>query len=135
MLPHTLKPEDHYRLHKSPEDRIQHGVDHENYAYQLALDMETAPSALYMMSRGTKLFVTWALGSNFNTKFRLVGPWAFPDAERIMKTELWTTIRRRGGFFGKTLSFCFHTYHANSIIQGWWYCPLFLFRYLGLLIP
>lgn len=84
-----------------PEDRrIQYGVDHENYAYQLAIDMESAPSALYMLTRGPKMFITWALGANFNTKFRLIGPWAFEGAEDIMKGELWQTVTRRGGFFG-----------------------------------
>ncbi|RFU24649.1 hypothetical protein B7463_g11692, partial [Scytalidium lignicola] len=106
QLPRQLKPEDHYRLHMSKDNRIQYGVDHENYAYQLALDMESAPSAAYMFSRGPKMFITWALGANFNTKFRLIGPWAFNGAEKIMKTELWSTITRRGGFFGTTLSHC-----------------------------
>lgn len=46
------------------------------------------------------MFLTWALGANFNTKFRIIGPWAFDGAEEIMKTELWSTITRRGGFFG-----------------------------------
>lgn len=46
------------------------------------------------------MFAVWALGANFNTKFRLIGPWAFDDAESIMRDELWETITRRGGFFG-----------------------------------
>ncbi|KAH8812272.1 hypothetical protein F5884DRAFT_820216 [Xylogone sp. PMI_703] len=102
MLPHELKPEDHYllRMRESKNHRIQYCVDHENYAYQLAVDMESAPSAAYMLTRGPKMFLTWALGANFNTKFRIIGPWAFDGAEHIMKTELWSTITRRGGFFG-----------------------------------
>ncbi|KAH8593605.1 hypothetical protein B0O99DRAFT_206776 [Bisporella sp. PMI_857] len=99
-LPHPLVKEEHYRLHMPEDRRIQYGVDHENYAYQLALDMESAPSASYMLTRGPKMFITWALGANFNTKFRLIGPWAFQEAEGIMKGELWETITRRGGFFG-----------------------------------
>lgn len=82
------------------ERRIQYGVDHENYAYQLAMDMESAPTAAYMLTRGPKMFTTWALGANFNTKFRLIGPWAFKEAEDIMNNELWETITRRGGLFG-----------------------------------
>lgn len=100
MLPHPLVKDEHYRLHMSVDRRIQYGVDHENYAYQLALDMESAPSATYMLTRGPKMFMTWALGANFNTKFRLIGPWAFKGAENIMKEELWQTITRRGGLFG-----------------------------------
>jgi dimethylaniline monooxygenase (N-oxide forming) len=108
LLPHPLDPkEDHYRLHMPADHRIQYGVDHENYAYQLALDMESAPSAFYMLTRGYKMLVTWALGANFNTKFRLVGPWAFDDAEEIMKGELWETVTRRGGFFGMSRSLSF----------------------------
>ncbi|KAH8665114.1 hypothetical protein BGZ60DRAFT_489609 [Tricladium varicosporioides] len=99
-LPHPLVKEEHYRLHISQDRRIQYGVDHENYAYQLATDMEAAPAASYMLTRGPKMFTTWALGANFNTKFRLIGPWAFKEAEEIMKNELWETITRRGGFFG-----------------------------------
>jgi dimethylaniline monooxygenase (N-oxide forming) len=100
LLPHSLVPNDHYKLHVSNEDRIQYGVDHENYAYQLALDMESAPSFSYMLTCGPRMFLTWALGANFNTKFRIIGPWAFDGAEEIMRTELWSTITRRGGFFG-----------------------------------
>lgn len=99
-LPHPLVNEEHYRLHMPEDRRIQYGVDHENYAYQLAIDMESAPTASYMLTHGPKMFITWALGANFNTKFRLIGPWAFKGAEDIMKEELWETITRRGGFFG-----------------------------------
>ncbi|RDW75528.1 FAD protein [Coleophoma cylindrospora] len=100
QLPHPLVNEEHYRLHLPKDRRIQYGVDHENYAYQLAMDMESAPSASYVFCLGPKMFITWALGANFNTKFRLIGPWAFKGAEEIMKEELWQTITRRGGFFG-----------------------------------
>ena len=44
MIPRHLLPRDepHYRL-KSPRNaRIQYGVDHESYVYQLALDMNSA---------------------------------------------------------------------------------------------
>ena len=104
LLPHSLIPNEHYKLHVSDGERIQYGVDHENYAYQLALDMESAPSFSHMLTRGPRLFLTWALGANFNTKFRLIGPWAFDGAQEIMRTELWGTITKRGGFFGR---FCY----------------------------
>lgn len=52
------------------------GVDHERYAYQLALDMGTASRAGYVLKKhGWKVFFTWAMELNFNTKFRIVGPW------------------------------------------------------------
>ncbi|KAJ0126465.1 Uncharacterized protein HZ326_30434 [Fusarium oxysporum f. sp. albedinis] len=48
MAPHklsNLKAEDeiHYKLHSKYDDRVTYGVDHESYAYQLALDMNSAP--------------------------------------------------------------------------------------------
>lgn len=81
------------------------GVDHESYAYQLALDMGSAPTISYVFSRGWKVFFTWAFGSNFNTKFRLVGPWKWADgAEEIMSHELFDVVKRSGGFVCKCLS-------------------------------
>jgi dimethylaniline monooxygenase (N-oxide forming) len=114
-IPRPLLPRDepHYRLHHPKGSRIHYGVDHESYAYQLALDMGSAPGILEILGRardmtvrgkqGWKLPVTWALGANYNTKFRLRGPWAIPDgdAEDMMVTEVWTTILRRRLFFGR----------------------------------
>ena len=80
--------------------RDKRGVDHESYAFQLALDMGAAPTATHVLRRhGWKVFFTWAMGPNFNTKFRLVGPWAAPgEAAEIMRTELFNVVRRTGGF-------------------------------------
>jgi len=79
--------------------RTKHGVDHESYAYQLALDMGSAPKASYVLRRyGWRVFFTWAMGPNFNTKFRLVGPWADEEtAARIMAGELFAVVSRSGG--------------------------------------
>lgn len=74
------------------------GVDHEAYAYQLALDMGAAPKATYVARKGWRLSFVWALGSNFNPKFRLVGPWRCEaEAEAIMRGELFSVVRRSGG--------------------------------------
>ncbi|EJP63556.1 dimethylaniline monooxygenase [Beauveria bassiana ARSEF 2860] len=74
------------------------GVDHESYAYQLALDMGAAPTWRAVARRGWRCAYTWAMGSNFNTKFRLVGPWRDEAvAEDIMKGELYEVVRRSGG--------------------------------------
>lgn len=75
------------------------GVDHEGLAYQLALDMGAAPKATHVLRKhGWKVFFTWAMGPNFNTKFRLVGPWAAPEeAAEIMRTELFDVVKRTGG--------------------------------------
>lgn len=102
-LPAPLKPEDHYKLHPSPSSRIQYGVDHESYAYQLALDMGSAPSFTDVAAKGWKLAMCWALSANVNTKFRLVGPWKWEGAQQVMETEIWATVTRRRGFFGKFL--------------------------------
>ncbi|KAK0612524.1 hypothetical protein B0T17DRAFT_543883 [Bombardia bombarda] len=103
--------EPHYRLKMPATARIRYGVDHESYAYQLALDMDAAPSLAEILQlawvgktdvAGTwyKLPLVWALGANFNAKFRLRGPWRWEGAEEVLVGELWDTVERRGGFFG-----------------------------------
>ncbi|KAM0395488.1 hypothetical protein ACHAQC_005344 [Fusarium culmorum] len=101
-----LKSEDeeHYRLHTKSTDRVTYGVDHESYAYQLALDMNSAPGFTDILSRATltnvsgtfRLLIIWAFGAHFNTKFRLMGPWAWEGAEELLvSNEFWETITRR----------------------------------------
>jgi hypothetical protein len=77
------------------------GVDHESYAYQLALDMGAAPTFWHMVRKhGWKTVYTWAMGPNFNSKFRLVGPWANTRvAVPIMEGELFGVVKRSGGLF------------------------------------
>ena len=105
-LPATLTPQDHYKLHHPPGSRINYGVDHESYAYQLACDMGSAPSFTEVIRMGWKVAVTWALSAQVNTKFRLVGPYKWEGAKKVMEMEIWDTIARRRGFFGHfTLSF------------------------------
>ncbi|KAF2434419.1 dimethylaniline monooxygenase [Tothia fuscella] len=84
-LPAPLKPENHYCLHHVLSSRIQCGVDHESYAYQLACDMGSAPSFTSTATRG---------------KFRLEGPWKWEGAQKVMETEIWETIARRRFFIG-----------------------------------
>ncbi|KAH8721245.1 Dimethylaniline monooxygenase [N-oxide-forming] 2 [Beauveria bassiana] len=56
----------------------------------LALDMGAAPTWRAVARRGWRCAYTWAMGSNFNTKFRLVGPWRDEAvAEDIIKGELY----------------------------------------------
>ncbi|KAL7624906.1 hypothetical protein AAE478_004120 [Parahypoxylon ruwenzoriense] len=108
--------EPHYRLVSKENARIRHGVDHESYTYQLALDMGSALAFGEVLwlgfrtpnegGRGNngyrwKLPLTWALGANFNTKFRLRGPWRWDGAVEVITTELWDTVARREIFFGK----------------------------------
>jgi dimethylaniline monooxygenase (N-oxide forming) len=107
-LPTRLKPEDekHYQLAQIPGARITYGVDHESYAYQLALDMDSAPGFLNVLRFfSPKLFVVWALGANFNTKFRLQGPWKWEGAAHLLVSEeFWMTITRRPFVFGERRS-------------------------------
>lgn len=92
--------------------RITYGVDHDSYAYQLALDMQTAPSfteimqlAWKMPRRWWRLPLVWALGVNFNTKFRLRGPWQWDGAVEVLTGELWATVSRRNLLFGAKIGF------------------------------
>ncbi|CAP65622.1 uncharacterized protein PODANS_6_11110 [Podospora anserina S mat+] len=112
--PLSITDEPHYKLKMNNRSRIQYGVDHESYAYQLALDMGAASGFSQVLSRGWayqtskgrrnggwyKLPLVWALGANFNTKFRLTGLWKWKGAEHVLVEELWATVERRGGFFG-----------------------------------
>lgn len=98
-LDYKLHPRGEYNFHAA-----KGGVDHESYAYQLAVDMEAAPTISHVMRQGWKVFFTWAMGSNFNPKFRMVGPWRVDDvAVGIMEGELYDVVKRSGGFVCKFL--------------------------------
>ncbi|TDZ14215.1 Dimethylaniline monooxygenase [N-oxide-forming] 2 [Colletotrichum orbiculare MAFF 240422] len=78
--------------------KTKHGVEQESYAYQLALDMGAAPTLSFVWHHGYRAFFTWAMGSNFNTKFRLVGPWKWETgALAIMRSELYNVVKQTGG--------------------------------------
>lgn len=77
-------------------------VDHESYAYQLALEIGSAPCITHILTKGWKVLFTWAMGPNFNTKFRLVGPWKKErEAEEIMRNELFDVVKQSGGYVCK----------------------------------
>lgn len=112
----NTRDEAHYKLHTKSSDRVTYGVDHESYAYQLALDMNSAPGIVDIwritwttqnltMRSMCRLFIIWAFGTHFNTKFRLIGPWAWGSATEILVSdEFWHTITRRPLLFGETLT-------------------------------
>lgn len=101
LEPYELDYQLHARGNYSFWD-TKRAVDHESYAYQLALDMGSAPRAWAVMKKGFKVFYTWAMGSNFNTKFRMIGPWKWNEgAESIMRNELFNVVKRSGGFVCK----------------------------------
>ena len=79
------------------------------HSYRLARDTGAAPSLLQVLAFGPIVFLTWALGPNFNTKFRLVGPWKWSGAPAIMKGEHWRVIRRRKGFLSESKIFAFNS--------------------------
>ncbi|KAI8293290.1 Dimethylaniline monooxygenase [Colletotrichum sp. SAR11_240] len=96
---------DHYEIDYALKARgghdlfkTKHGVEQESYAYQLALDMGAAPTFTFMRRQGFRAFLTWAMGSNFNSKFRLVGPWKWEKgALDIMRGELFDVTKQTGG--------------------------------------
>lgn len=121
----NVEGETHYKLHSGPDDRVQYGVDHESYAYQLALDMGSAPGLIdiWKIARQRKfsfscpLLTIWAFGAHFNTKFRLIGPWAWEEAKDVLVTdEFWHTITRRPFLFSKS-RLIFEVSSANSTGQ------------------
>lgn len=100
----------HYQLLRGPDNRIQYGVDHDSYVYQLACDMDCAPTFSEMLAisvqrgwkKGWNLIPTWAMVSQVNTKFRLRGPWRWDGAADVLHGELWTLVERNGGFVGES---------------------------------
>jgi dimethylaniline monooxygenase (N-oxide forming) len=114
LITEPLLPDDewHYRIIAPPSARINYGVEHDSYAYQLAKDMKIAPSfadiARIGLAQGRKAWwkipFLWAAGPNFVTKFRLVGAWAWDGAPSVMLGDLYETIERRKGFFGESPS-------------------------------
>ncbi|KAK4054707.1 hypothetical protein OIV83_000631 [Microbotryomycetes sp. JL201] len=90
--------EGHYHLLAAKTARIQYGVDHGAYISQLARDMGAAPS-LWQLYRqyGLHVLLCYCFGASFVPFYRLTGPFAEPDEmAHIVKTELWSTIKRRG---------------------------------------
>ena len=97
--------EHHYRLHSPKTARIQYGVDHESYVYQLALDMDSALGFIEALRLGWRwgwrLPIVWALSANLTTKFRVRGPWKWDGAKDVMMSEMWESVRKRRLFYGK----------------------------------
>lgn len=105
------RDDQHFRLHHSQGSRINYGVDHETYAYQLALDIGAAPGFWDAVRAGWsasrfqhglwyRIPIIWAAGAQLNAKFRLKGPYAWEGAVYVLGGELWQTISRRHGLFG-----------------------------------
>lgn len=108
-IPKPLNTDDewHYRIIHRPDARVFYGVEHDSYAYQLAKDIDAAPTFTEVLKlalrtkNGWRLPYVWAAGACFNTKFRIKGPWKWDGAGEVMTGELWETIQRREGLFGK----------------------------------
>jgi dimethylaniline monooxygenase (N-oxide forming) len=111
VIEKPLLPDDewHYRMIRPPSARVNYGVEHDSYAYQLAKDMDIAPTFAEVVKLGYtqgkggwwKLPFVWAASANFVTKFRMRGSWTWDGAPNIMTSELYETVSRRKGFFGK----------------------------------
>jgi len=94
-----IEPEPHWRLLAPQTKRIQYGIDHSSYVYQLAKDVGSTPSFFPpspIFYKEPKLALAYAMAASFNTCFRLVGPFAFPGASEIVLGELFETVTRRG---------------------------------------
>ncbi|KAG5819258.1 hypothetical protein H9Q74_009581 [Fusarium xylarioides] len=107
----SLKPREEYHFKLHGHKRIDYGVHHESYAYQLALDMNAVPGIWDGVRAGWaagdkhpglwwRLPILWLAGAQFNTKFRIVGPYQWDGAVDVLGVELWETITRREGLFG-----------------------------------
>ncbi|KAK3681558.1 hypothetical protein B0T22DRAFT_298410 [Podospora appendiculata] len=105
----------HYMLLRDAKDRVRDVIDHDSYVYQLACDMDCAPSITDLVQiswqrgwkRGWNILPCWALVSQINTKFRLRGPWAWDGAADVVHGELWTIIERKGSVIGIFLQTAF----------------------------
>lgn len=62
--------------------------------------------------------LVWALGANFNAKFRLAGPWVWYGSWEVLEGECWETITRRGGFFGEFSCAYLKTSEADGIARS-----------------
>jgi hypothetical protein len=58
------------------------------------IGMSPSSSSRLMIREVTTLMISF--GAAFPTFYRLVGPYRSSGAEKIVKTELWDTIKRRG---------------------------------------
>ena len=93
--PPTSTP--HYYLLVNENARIKYGVDYSTYVSQLARDMGSAPGLTELLWQyGVKVTLIYCFGAAFTSFYRLVGPYRHPDAKRIVETEIYDTIRRRG---------------------------------------
>ncbi|TFK60658.1 FAD/NAD-P-binding domain-containing protein [Pluteus cervinus] len=91
-----LKPA-HYHLLVKENARIKYGVDHSTYISTLAKDLGAAPGLWELWQEyGLHVLVCYCFGAAFVPFFRLVGPYKSSVAPKVIKTELWETITRRG---------------------------------------
>ncbi|KAJ9476067.1 Flavin-binding monooxygenase-like [Pseudozyma hubeiensis] len=87
----------HYYLLVKENARIKYGVDYSSYVSTLARDMGTAPPLGQLLwAYGLKVTLIYCFGASFPTFYRLLGPYRHADAKRIVETEIYDTIRRRG---------------------------------------
>lgn len=87
----------HYYLLVKENARIKYGVDYSSYVSTLARDMASAPGLPQLWCEyGWKVTLIYCFGAAFPTFYRLLGPYKHPEAKKIVETEIWDTIKRRG---------------------------------------
>ncbi|KAI0094077.1 FAD/NAD(P)-binding domain-containing protein [Irpex rosettiformis] len=93
----------HYHLLMKENARIKYGVDHGAYMSTLAKDIGAAPGLWELFrEHGLHILICYCFGAAFTTFYRLIGPYRSSQAPKIVKTELWDTIVRRG-FWGNLI--------------------------------
>ena len=107
----------HYHLLAKDTARIHYGVDHSGvlsglssvagrlltlilrrtYMSTVARDMGAQPSLFRLWwTHGWFIVLVYCFSAAFTTNYRLLGPFATPLAPKIVGTELWETVTRRG---------------------------------------
>lgn len=95
-IPYPLSTPQYYLLVKE-NARIKYGVDYSSYVSTLAKDMGSAPGlGKLWWEYGTEVMLIYCFGASFPTFYRLLGPYKHEGARRIVETEIWDTIKRRG---------------------------------------
>jgi len=93
----TPTSQPNYYLLVKETARIKYGVDHGMYMSTLAKDIGAAPGLWDLWRQhGTHILACYCFGAAFTTFYRLIGPYRSSLAPKIVKTELWETITRRG---------------------------------------
>jgi len=112
----------HYQLLVEDTARIKYGVDHSTYISTLAKDIGAAPGLWELWQEyGTHVLLCYSFGATWTPFYRLFGPYRSSEAPKVIKSELWETITRRG-FLG---------HFIMGLIPMFFYLSVNTFAYLA----